>query len=346
MATEQEEEGDPRPGGDGSFRLFRVAGVDVNLHWTWFLAGLLFMFFGTNRYEAAVWNVAEFVALFVIVLLHEFGHVLACRLVGGSAEQVVLWPLGGIPSVQPPLRPGPVLASVAGGPLVNLLLVPLTVSLVFLGPALDWQAAAPDLRKFVDYLWVMNLVLLGFNLLPIYPLDGGQILHALLWFGLGRWGSLQVVSVVGMAFGGLVVFVAMLPLPLPAPEWRLLIAILAGFVLLRSLAAFFQARELLRVLSLPRHDRLSCPSCRTSPPAGPFWVCDHCGTRFDIFLKRGVCPACGAWYRTTPCPYCGQTHAVDDWLGTPAPPAPPPPDEPPAEVSAGPPAGHTPPESR
>lgn len=72
------------------------------------------------------WNIAEYLALFGIVLLHEFGHALACRQVGGKAERVVLWPLGGIALVQPPPRPGALLWSIAAGPLVNLVLVPLT----------------------------------------------------------------------------------------------------------------------------------------------------------------------------------------------------------------------------
>ena len=59
MATDDEQGADERPGGDGSFRLFSLAGVDVNLHWTWFLAALLFMFYHTDRYQAAGWNVAE-----------------------------------------------------------------------------------------------------------------------------------------------------------------------------------------------------------------------------------------------------------------------------------------------
>ena len=66
----------------------------------------------------------ECLALFVIVLLHEFGHALACRQVGGQANQIVLWPLGGVAYVAPPPRPGPTLWSIAAGPLVNVALTP------------------------------------------------------------------------------------------------------------------------------------------------------------------------------------------------------------------------------
>ena len=61
---------------------------------------------------------------FLIVLLHEFGHALACRQVGGTANQIVLWPLGGVAYVNPPQRPGATLWSIAAGPLVNVALLP------------------------------------------------------------------------------------------------------------------------------------------------------------------------------------------------------------------------------
>ena len=71
-----------------------------------------------------VWPVLEYLALFVIVLVHEFGHALACRQVGGQANQIVLWPLGGVAYVAPPPRPGATLWSIAAGPLVNVVLAP------------------------------------------------------------------------------------------------------------------------------------------------------------------------------------------------------------------------------
>ena len=78
----------------------------------------------------------EYLALFVIVLLHEFGHALACRQVGGQADQIVLWPLGGVAYVAPPPRPGATLWSIAAGPLVNVVLVPVLTILWFWAPRL------------------------------------------------------------------------------------------------------------------------------------------------------------------------------------------------------------------
>jgi hypothetical protein len=96
----------------GSIRLFRVAGIDVFLHWSWFFFAVLRLqsydsddSFGFAHYDLQVWYAVEYLALFGIVLLHEFGHALACRSVGGIASRIVLWPLGGLAFVDPPPRP-------------------------------------------------------------------------------------------------------------------------------------------------------------------------------------------------------------------------------------------------
>src|SRR5258705_10809010 len=107
----------------GAIRLFRFAGIEVFLHYSWFLVAAIFMTDSVRRYESPVWRVLEYVSVFVIVLIHEFGHALACRQVGGIANQIVLWPLGGIAFVNPPRRPGAYLWSIAAGPLVNVMLL-------------------------------------------------------------------------------------------------------------------------------------------------------------------------------------------------------------------------------
>ena len=143
------------------------------------------------------WPVLEYLALFLIVLVHEFGHALACRQVGGQANQIVLWPLGGVAYVSPPPRAGATLWSIAAGPLVNVALAPFLSVLWWLGHSLGWEAGIPNVYAFVKAVCIINWVLLIFNLLPIYPLDGGQILQSLLWFILGRARSLMVATIIG-----------------------------------------------------------------------------------------------------------------------------------------------------
>ena len=182
----------------GSFRLFRLAGIDVFLHWSWFVVAAYEISARGRRYPSIAWNVAEYLALFLIVTLHEFGHALACRQVGGTANKIVLWPLGGVAYVDPPPRPAATLWSIAAGPLVNVVLLGLSYALTIWAWHSGWRLAVPHAYKLVWALCFMNLGLLIFNLLPIYPLDGGQILRSLLWFVLGRARSLKVVAVLGL----------------------------------------------------------------------------------------------------------------------------------------------------
>src|SRR5207248_7618774 len=135
------------------------------LHWSWFLVAVYEINNRRTNYSSLAWNVLEYLALFCIILLHEFGHALACRQVGGRANQIVLWPLGGVAYVAPPPRPGATLWSIAAGPLVNVVLAPILTALVFAGASSGWADSDP--YKLLRAIWIINFVLLCFNLLPI-----------------------------------------------------------------------------------------------------------------------------------------------------------------------------------
>jgi Zn-dependent protease len=123
------------PTENGSFRLFRLWRIDVFVHWSWFIVALYTLSSRGDQYSSPLWNVAEYLALFLIVLMHEFGHSLACRQTGGVSEKIVLWPLGGVAHVAPPQRPGAQLWSIAAGPLVNVALIPVLWGLLWLKEA-------------------------------------------------------------------------------------------------------------------------------------------------------------------------------------------------------------------
>jgi len=182
----------------GGFPVFRVAGIQVYLHFTWFLVALYEINSSKFRYQSPGWAAAEYLGLFVIVLLHEFGHAFACRSVGGRAEQIVLWPLGGLAFVDPPPRPGAVLWSIVAGPLVNVILFPLLEFAAVATGRLGWIDLSPDGHRMLVNLWRINLGLLIFNLMPFFPLDGGQIVRALLWFKFGPIRSLKVAGIIGV----------------------------------------------------------------------------------------------------------------------------------------------------
>jgi hypothetical protein len=101
---------------------------------------------------------------------------------------------GGVAHVNPPQRPGATLWSIAAGPLVNVALLPIHVAAVVMSRSLGWVQVMPDVYQLLRAVLWIDVSLLVFNMLPIYPLDGGQILRSLLWFVLGRARNLMVAT--------------------------------------------------------------------------------------------------------------------------------------------------------
>lgn len=192
--------------------------IQVILHWTFLLYAAWMIY--VNRSEAALIGLIM-ALLFVTVLVHEFGHALSCKAVGGQANRIILWPLGGIAFVQPPMNPRAWLITTLCGPLVNAILWPAfyclaEILIVQKLGAEGWQKVAPIISQssgigfppnlgigiqICVIMWQINKLLLLFNLIPSYPMDGGRILQELLWFALGFPRSLQVAGAVGVAAG-------------------------------------------------------------------------------------------------------------------------------------------------
>jgi Zn-dependent protease len=303
----------------GSFRLFKLFGIEVFLHWSWFLVALIELRLRNGFYSSMTWNVLEYLTLFLIVLMHEFGHALACRSVGGQANQIVLWPFGGVAYVSPPQRPGAVLWSIVAGPLVNVILVPLLTAIWWFAGSAGWNNTVPDVYNYIKVIWVINLFLLLFNILPVYPLDGGKIVYALLWFVLGRARALMAATVIGFigiaGLAGLVIWIFT-----ASPQAGIWPAALWVFIFWNCFQGFRQARELLRITNAPRREGYRCPNCKTSPPIGDFWTCGKCRQRFDLFVIPFTCPHCNTQYGGAVCLDCGMASRLSDW----APPTPPP----------------------
>lgn len=299
------------PNRSGSIRLFRFAGIDVFLHWSWFVVAL-FQISGGVQFSNAASSLAfrfyEYIALFVIVLLHEFGHALACRSVGGRADQIVLWPLGGVAFVDPPPRPGATLWSIVAGPLVNVLLLPGLTVAVLVARSLNWPATNPNLYELIMAIWFIDAGLFCFNILPIYPLDGGQILRSLLWFVLGRARSLMVASAIGF-----VATILLLVFGIPHVRDSTWLIIVAVFVLMNCWSGWQQARALGQLAAAPRRLGLACPHCRAVPPMGSYWGCGRCRVAFDIFATRGVCPNCGTIFNDSRCLECGKISPLQSF---------------------------------
>jgi Zn-dependent protease len=158
--------------------------------------------------------------LFGVILLHEFGHCFAARWTGGSADEVLLTPLGGLAMTMARRRPWPMFVTVAGGPLVNVILCVLCGIGIYLiwgfFPFGPWQWGAirdPDpgwlqLSNYLFLIYAISYALLIFNLLPVFPMDGGQMLQAILWKPLGYYKSMLITVNIGLVGSILMAMVA------------------------------------------------------------------------------------------------------------------------------------------
>jgi Zn-dependent protease len=279
----------------GAMRVATAFGIDVHLHWAWLLVAVLMIQARSEAYSGLFWNVAEYVALFGIVLLHEFGHALACKSVKGRADHILLWPLGGVAYVRPPQRPGPTLWVSAAGPLVNVVLLPITIVAAVL---IHRSAPDTDIANLFEAIAVINGIVLVFNCLPVYPLDGGQMLRSVLWFVVGPHKSLIAATVVGL-LGSM----AFLALAFTIGDWWLVI--IAAFSLMSSWSGFKVARARMNAARLPRRVTHRCPSCREAPPLGPCWPCPACRGAYDAFESGATCPRCEWVSEAVTCPFCG-----------------------------------------
>lgn len=139
--------------------------------------------------------VAMLALLFLVVLAHEFGHCAGSRLTGGHADDILMWPLGGLASCMPANNWSSRFWTVIAGPLVNVAICIVTIPALGLMTGQWWGVALPNpfsgqgLFEMVSLSWahvglyllnLVSLVLLVFNLIPAYPLDGGRLLELLL----------------------------------------------------------------------------------------------------------------------------------------------------------------------
>ncbi len=307
---------------NGSVRIARAFRIDVFIHWTWGLIVLWMLMNPWAQFTRPIWNLAVILGLFAIVTLHEFGHSLAAISVGGKPGNIVLWPFGGIAFTNAPNRPGASLWVVAAGPLVNVLLFPI-LYVAYHSAKQTWLAGSHvvsnDMVTFLALIYWINTALLLFNILPSYPLDGGQILRSLLWFIVGEAKSLRIAAAIGIAGAigmGLWFFVRFHSYFMP---------LLCIFLLQAAWQAYTIAEMLPNNRPVQRrrspaqgtHSLAACPNCGNAPPRGEFHTCGSCQASFDVFAGRGRCPRCGADFTDSPitCPSCNFTAPLRAWFG-------------------------------
>jgi Zn-dependent protease len=207
--------------GSRSLPLIRLFGIRVGVNYSWFLVLFIVIFVlwdslsdtldagATTVYVVAVVAAASF---FASIVLHELGHALAARREGIDVQGIDLFLFGGVMKMSRETdTPGAEFRVAVAGPLVTLaiMLLAAVAAVVLAGGDSFWDAArlsaaadASPVEVVVSLLVSMNLVLLIFNLVPAFPLDGGRIARAAAWKVTGnRHRATRFAARIGIAFG-------------------------------------------------------------------------------------------------------------------------------------------------
>jgi Zn-dependent protease/CBS domain-containing protein len=198
-----------------SWRIARIAGIDVYIHFT-FLLLLAWVAvahcMANGDLAEAVNGLAFILALFTIVVLHELGHALAAQHFGIQTRDITLLPIGGVARLERiPEDPRQELIVALAGPAVNAVLAAAIYVGLLLGRGLSPMADVVEVNgSFVEQLFWVNVALFLFNLLPAFPMDGGRVLRALLAMRFDYVRATQVAATVGQAMAIGFVFLGLL----------------------------------------------------------------------------------------------------------------------------------------
>jgi Zn-dependent protease len=243
-----------------NFQLARIFGIRVGVGISWFVVLFFFIFtatpyfhevLGGSRTTAYLIAVASVLSFFASLILHELGHALAARRNGLSVAGIDLWALGGITRTSGVVsKPGTEFRVAVAGPLVTLAVIVLCVAagglLADSGHFFDVATGSEGVRATPALVWLswlatINVLVLVFNLIPAFPLDGGQMAHAAIWRGTGdRNRATRYTGRTGQAFAlalgalGLVVFAS------SGDSFGLITAVLAFFLYQTAGAAVAQ----------------------------------------------------------------------------------------------------------
>ena len=250
---------------------------------------------GVGAGEQMLWAARWIALLFGSVLLHEFGHCFGCRSVGGQADEILMWPLGGLAFCAAPQRPWPEFVTVICGPLVNVILaaasyiillalngpqrLPVTLNPFEMWSQTYWFTANTVVLRLLADLFVVNYALLLFNMLMIfYPFDGGRLVQIGLWKLLGYQRSMIIATALGMVGAAIVAAVGFWQ-----REFMLVLIAIFGFI------ACVQQRRMLRYMESaePEFDPRFAAAYETQSGARGTWFSGSGGEkRGGLATKR------------------------------------------------------------
>jgi Zn-dependent protease len=208
----------------GSLILGKIAGIKIQIHWSFTLLliwVLLSNMKAGGEMTSGLFNVALVLVLFLCVTLHELGHALTAKRFGITTRSITLLPIGGVAALEKmPEKPAEELAVAIAGPAVNIIialflwiLIPSSYYTGYNAAALENILSEPSWPAFFLYLWVANIALIVFNLIPAFPMDGGRVLRALLGFRMSYAKATNIAAKLGQAVSFLFLIIGLFSNP-------------------------------------------------------------------------------------------------------------------------------------
>ena len=184
-----------------SLKVASIFGIEVRIHLTFllFLVWIWFSYYQIAGFAGAVQGVLFILALFACVLLHEFGHAFAARGFGIETPDITLLPIGGVARLNRiPDKPWQELVVAIAGPLVNVVIAAALISVIHGSAALEQLEYLESPRiELLAKLASVNVMLVLFNLIPAFPMDGGRVLRALLAMAMPYVQATQIAAWIG-----------------------------------------------------------------------------------------------------------------------------------------------------
>jgi len=246
-------------------------GIGIYVHATFLLLPLFVLLsnMGTGQIGWALYSIMMIPAVFACVVLHELGHALTARKYGIETRDITLYPIGGVARLERlPQRPIEEFWIAVAGPAVNVVIAALLAPICLFVVGTDFSAWTNSLLGLVLFpLLFANVLLVLFNLLPAFPMDGGRVLRALLAIHLGQLRATTIAVQIGVAMAVVFGIVGLV-------TGQLMLPVIGVFVYLvgqQELAAVryryaYRSREPLDVIPVPE-DEFDWP---TANPRGEF----------------------------------------------------------------------------
>jgi Zn-dependent protease len=184
-----------------SLKVVSIFGIEVRIHLTFllFLVWIWFSYYQVAGFAGAVQGVLFILALFACVLLHEFGHAFAARGFGIETPDITLLPIGGVARLNRiPDKPWQELVVAIAGPLVNVVIAGVLIFVIHTSATLEQLEYLENPRvELLAKLASVNVMLVLFNLIPAFPMDGGRVLRALLAMAMPYARATQIAAWIG-----------------------------------------------------------------------------------------------------------------------------------------------------